>query len=197
MAGIKRFLILISLVMTGALAGCVKAPPTPTYPDITFEHLSPMYLNVGEIRIVDEFRAPLQRPHVEHELPVSLNQAIRNWVRDRLKTTGNSGAVAIVTIKDASALEKELEKEKGLRGLVTKDQSELYEFHALVEIRVNDISGSSAVATAEARRSKSVPEGITLNQREQMYYAQVKALMQAFDVEMERNIRAYMGAYLR
>ncbi|WP_334130352.1 hypothetical protein [Sneathiella sp.] len=197
MAGIKRFLIAVSLLMTGVLAGCVQAPPQPSYPDITFQHLRPIYLDVGEIRIVDEFRAPLQRPHVEHELPVSINHAIRNWVSDRLKTTGNSAAVAIVTIRDASALEKELDKAAGLRGLVTKSQSELYEFHALVEVKVNEISGAYAVATAEVTRSKSVPEGITLNEREKMYYTQVNALMQAFDQEMEKNIRAYMGTYLR
>ncbi|MAL79443.1 MAG: hypothetical protein CMN55_10070 [Sneathiella sp.] len=197
MAGIRRFLTVVSLIMAGVLTGCVEAPPTPSYPDITFKHLRPLYLDVGEIRIVDEFRPPLQRPHVEHELPVSINQSIRNWVQDRLQTTGNSGAVAIVTIKDASAVEKELSKETGLKGLVTKSQSELYEFHALVEIKINEISGSSAVVTAEATRSKSVPEGITLNEREKMYYTQVEALMRAFDQELEKNIRAFMGAYLR
>ena len=186
MAGIRRFLTVVSLIMAGVLAGCVEAPPTPSYPDITFKHLRPLYLDVGEVRIVDEFRPPLQRPHVEHELPVSINQSIRNWVQDRLQTTGNS-----------SAVEKELSKETGLKGLVTKSQSELYEFHALVEIKINEISGSSAVVTAEATRSKSVPEGITLNEREKMYYTQVKALMQAFDQELEKNIRSFMGSYLR
>lgn len=197
MAGIWRFLAIATLLMTAALAGCAKAPPNPVYPEITFQHLNPLYLNVGEIKIVDEFRPPLKLPHVEHELPVSINQSLRNWVRDRLRTTGNSGAVATITIKDASAVEKSLQKETGLKGVITKDQSELYEFHLLVELKITEISGSSAFVTAEAIRTKSVPEGITLNQREKMYFTQVEALMRAFDPEMEKNIRTFMGAYLR
>ncbi|MDF2366281.1 hypothetical protein [Sneathiella sp.] len=197
MAGLRRFLTTLSLLMTTALLGCVEAPPNPVYPEITFQHLNPLYLNVGEIKIVDEFTPPLKHPHVEHELPVSINQSVRNWVRDRLRTTGNSGAVATVTIKDASAVEKGLEKETGLKGMITKDQSELYVFHVLVELKITEISGSSAFVTAEATRSKSVPEGITLNQREKTYFTQVEALMQAFDKEMEKNIRTFMGEYLR
>lgn len=197
MAGLRRFLTILSLLMTTTLFGCVDAPPNPVYPEITFQHLNPLYLNVGEIKIVDEFTPPLKHPHVEHELPVSIDQSVRNWVRDRLRTTGNSGAVATITIKDASAVEKTLEKDTGLKGLITKDQSELYVFHLLVELKVTEISGSSAFVTAEATRTKSVPEGVSLNEREKTYFTQVEALMRAFDKEMEKNIRTFMGEYLR
>jgi hypothetical protein len=197
MTSLRRFLTALSLLMTTALFGCAEAPPNPVYPEITFQHLNPLYLNVGEIKIVDEFTPPLKHPHVEHELPVSIDQSVRNWVRDRLRTTGNSGAVATVTIKDASAVEKGLEKETGLKGIITKDQSELYLFHLLVELKITEISGSSAFVTAEATRTKSVPEGITLNEREKTYFTQVEALMRAFDEEMEKNIRKFMGEYLR
>ncbi|MAZ03574.1 MAG: hypothetical protein CMN56_10580 [Sneathiella sp.] len=197
MAGLRRLLTIATLLLPTLLFGCAAPPPNPVYPEITFQHLNPLYLNVGEIKIVDEFTPPLKPPHVEHELPVSIDQTVRNWVRDRLRTTGNSGAVATVTIKDASAVEKGLEKETGLKGLITKDQSELYEFHVLVELKIMEISGSSAFVTAEATRTKSVAEGITLNQREKTYFDQVEALMRAFDPEMEKNIRAFMGAYLR
>lgn len=197
MAGLRRFLTILSLLMTTTLFGCVDAPPNPVYPEITFQHLNPLYLNVGEIKIVDEFTPPLKHPHVEHELPVSIDQSVRNWVRDRLRTTGNSGAVATITIKDASAVEESLEKDTGLKGLITKDQSELYVFHLLVELKVTEISGSSAFVTAEATRTKSVPEGVSLNEREKTYFTQVEALMRAFDKEMEKNIRTFMGEYLR
>ena len=66
-----------------------------------------------------------------------------------------------------------------------------------MELKITEISGSSAFVTAEATRTKSVAEGITLNQREKTYFNQVEALMRAFDPEMEKNIRTFMGAYLR
>ncbi|MCR9214079.1 MAG: hypothetical protein NXI13_10205 [Proteobacteria bacterium] len=197
MAAAHRIVTVLTLLAVVVLAGCAKAPPSPTYPEITFQHLNPLRLNVSEIKVINEFTPPLKLPHVEHELPVKIDQSVRNWVRDRLVAVGTSGSVATVTIKDASAVEKPLPKESGLKGLVTKNQSELYEFHVLVEVKITEISGSSGFVTAEATRTKSVPEGITLNQREKTYYVQVEALMQAFDQEMEKNIRTFLGGYLR
>ncbi|TNE35615.1 MAG: hypothetical protein EP348_08480, partial [Alphaproteobacteria bacterium] len=138
MTAMRHIATAFALLMTVVLAGCVKTPPTPTYPEITFQHLQPLYLNVGEIKVVNEFKSPLKPPHVEQELPVSIDQSVRNWVRDRLRTSGNSGAVATVTIKDASAVETELQKETGLKGMITKDQAQLYKFHVLVELKITD-----------------------------------------------------------
>ena len=181
MTAARQVVAIFAILAVTVLSGCVPAPPNPTYPEITFQHLNPLRLNVSEIKVVNDFVPPLKLPHVEHELPVKIDQSVQNWVRDRLVAVGNTGAVATVTIKDASAVEKPLEKGSGLKGLVTKDQSELYEFHVLVELKITEISGSSGFVTAEATRTKSVPEGITLNQREKTYFIQVEALMQAFD----------------
>lgn len=197
MTGLRPMVKILALLMTIALVGCAKAPPNPTYPEITFQHLNPLRLNVSEIKVVNEFVPPLKLPNVEHELPVKIDQSVRNWVRDRLVAVGTGGSVATITIKDASVIEKPLSKTTGLKGIVTKDQAELYEFHVLVEVKITEISGSSGFVTAEATRSKSVPEGITLNQREKTYFIQVQALMQAFDQEMEKNIRTFLGSYLR
>ncbi len=179
------------------LAACSTAPQRQSYADITFQHLSQIKLDVGEIKVVNEFKAPLKPPHVEHELPVKIDQSIRRWVRDRLQPVGSSGSYAVLTIKDASAIEQSMEKTSGLKGLFTKDQSELYKFHIAVELNVVSINGSKALATAEAIRSKSVPEDITLNDRERMYFEQTEILMQEFDLEMEKNIRAFLGQYIR
>lgn len=197
MIRMRHVITALTLMIVVILAGCAKAPPVPTYPEITFQHLNPIMLNVSEIKIVNEFRPTLKAPNVEHELPVKIDQSVRNWVRDRLQAAGNSGAVATVTIKDASAVEERLEKQGGIKGVVTTSQSELYKFHVLVEVKVSEISGASGFVTAEATRTKSVPEGITLNQREQTFYTQVDALMQGFDVEMEKNIRSFLGNYIR
>ncbi|MBL4906370.1 MAG: hypothetical protein JKX94_02885 [Sneathiella sp.] len=179
------------------LAACTTAPQKQVYADITFQHLSPIKLDVGEIKIVNEFKPSLKSPHVEHELPVKIDQSVQRWVRDRLEAVGGSGAYAVLTIKDASAVEVSLDKTKGLKGVFTKDQSELYTFHIAVELQVVDINGSKGLATAEVRRSKSVPEDITLNNREKMYFELTEILMQDFDVEMEKNIRAFLKDFIR
>ncbi|GLQ05351.1 hypothetical protein [Sneathiella chinensis] len=197
MIKLNRIVLMVGAALALVLSGCVSTPEKQTFADITFQHLTPINLDVGEIRVVNDFRAPLKAPHVEHELPVKIDQSVTRWVRDRLKAVGNSGSVAVVTIKDASAVETSLEKTTGLSGLVTRDQAELYTFQVDVDLQIQTISGSRGFANAVAKRQKSVPEDISLNDREQVYYGQVERLMQDFDLEMEKNIRQFMSAFVR
>lgn len=179
------------------LAACVTTPDRPTYAEITFQHLAPLRLDVGEIKIVNEYRSPLKAPNVEHELPVKIEDSLRNWVRDRVQVTGNQNAFAVFTIKEASVIEKPLEKKTGISGLFTTDQSERYEFRVAAEIKVQEVNGNRAIATADASRMKTVPEDITLNNREMVYFEQTEIMMREFDVQMEKNVRQFLGNFLR
>ncbi len=186
---------LIGLILT-FLSACVLTPPSPAYPEITFQHLLPINLAVSDIKIVNEYQAPHKAPNVEHEFPVSLDGSVRNWVRDRLRKAGGS-SVATITIKDASAVEVPLKKSKGMKGLVTKDQSERYDVRIMVEIAIKDISGSSGFVASEANRSRSVPEDISLNNRHKVYFELTEEVMQDFDAEMEKNIRQFLADFVR
>lgn len=179
------------------LAACITTPEKPRYAEITFQHLAPLRLDVGEIRVVNEYRAPLKSPNVEHELPVKIDQSVRRWVQDRLQAVGGSGAYAVVTIKDASALEKPLPKTAGFKGLFTKDQSELYEFNVRAEIQIIDINGNKGLAIAQSQRSRSLSEEATLNERDALYFELTESLMRDFDLEMEKNIRSFLGQFVR
>lgn len=179
------------------LSACITTPEKPRYAEITFQHLAPLRLDVGEIRVVNEYRAPLKAPNVEHELPVKIDQSVRRWVEDRLQAVGGSGAYAVVTIKDASAIEKTLPKTSGFKGLFTKDQSELYEFKVHAEIQIVDINGSKGLAIAQSQRSRSLSEEATLNERDALYFELTESLMQDFDQEMEKNIRSFLGHFIR
>lgn len=178
------------------MTACTTTPPAPAYPEITFQHLLPLNLAVSEIRIVNEYQPPLKSPNVEHEFPVSLDGSLRSWVRDRLRRAGGT-AVATVTIRDASAIEVPLKKLKGLKGLVTKDQSERYDVRVMVDLKIQDISGASGFVTSEARRSRTVAEDISLNGRHKVYFELTEEVMQDFDAEMEKNIRQFLKDFIR
>lgn len=193
----QSFVRYVPLVFVVVFAGCTTAPDKPEYADITFRHLAPLKLDVGEIKVVSEFQSTFKSPHVEHELPVKIDQSVRRWAQDRLQAVGNASAYAVLTIKDASVVEKSLEKSTGVTGLFTKDQSELYEFHVNAELKIVNVNGSTGFVTAEALRTKSVDEDITLNDRERVYYRQTEVLMRDFDAEMEKNIRNFLGRFLR
>ncbi len=191
---IQRLILLLGLIF---LSACVTTPERPSYADITFQHLTPIKLDVGEIRVVNEYRSPLKAPNVEHELPVKIDQSVRRWTNERLQAVGGSGSYAVLTIKDASALERDLPKTSGLKGLFTKDQAALYQFNVSAEIQIVSINGAKGLAMAVAKREKSLSEEATLNERDRMYFDQTEKLMQDFDLEMEKNIRAFLGSFVR
>jgi len=196
MKRIGQLVVLASLAL--GLAACPQRPPeTVSWPDITFTHLRPIEFDVAEIKIVTPYREPIEPPHVGEQFPVSPSRAARNWAEDRLRAVGRRGTVT-VTIQESSAVEELLEPSRGLKGLLTMEQSEKYLVVIAMEIKALDPVGPrSASATARTRKSNTVREDATLDEREQIWYVLTKDTMADFDTAMERQIRATLGSFLK
>lgn len=196
--GIWRVIVLAGVIgVSSALAGCANTPDKPTYAEITFRHLEPILLDVGEIRVENAYKPPLTAPNVEHELPVKIDATIRRWASDRLRAVGKADAYAVLTIKEASVIEKPLKTVKGLSGFFTNDQSERYDFKISAELKIVTINGAKGLVTVEANRTKTVPENITLNAREMMYFERTEVLLSDFNTQMEKNIQTYLSKFLK
>ena len=86
--------------------------------------------------------------------------------------------------------------ESGLSGVVTIDQSERYTAHIEVEIQILEGSRQAASLRAEATRSITVAEDISLSEREQIWFRLTENTMSDLDVELEKTIREVFGGYL-
>ena len=187
----------IMIVMLLAAAGCETAVGPRSFPEQTFRHLPPISLDVAKIEIVLFFEPPLKAPHVEHEMPVPPHKAIKRWVVDRIRTVGISGQ-AVLTVRDASVVEKRLEPLGGIRGTFTKEQAERYD--ARVEVEISAVGGRglrSAKAMTTSSRSRTVPEDISLRQRQVLWYELTERVMQDFDRTFEAQIRKHLAAFLK
>jgi hypothetical protein len=180
------------------LAACASKPPAPvSWPDITFTHLQPIEFNVAEIKIRTPYREPIDPPHVGEQFPVSPSRAARNWAEDRLRAVGRRGTLT-VTILESGAVEEQLKSSGGLKGLLTYEQSEKYLVVIAMEFKALDPVGPrAATATARTRKSTTVREDATLEEREQIWYTLTKESMAAFDEAMERQIRTTLGSFLK
>ncbi|WP_025897714.1 hypothetical protein [Sneathiella glossodoripedis] len=197
MMEIRKFITGFSLAaLVLLLAACAETPRAPDYAEITFRHLPSIKLNVGEIRFVREYVSPLKSPNVEHEMPVKIDSSIEEWVQQRLVAAGTPAAYAVVTLKDASVIETDLEKSTGLSALWKTDQSEKYDFRVEVEVQVVTVNGSKAFATANAVQSTTMPEDRTLLERDQMFYDKTERLLWDFNREMEKNIYSFLKPHL-
>ena len=162
-----------------------------------FTDKPPIRLDVARIDIVEAYRPPLKPPNVEHLFPVRPPDAARQWARDRLRPAGGAGW-AEATIRNASVTETVLERTKGIRGAFTTDQTERYDAEITISVRIFDQAGNErAYASATARRSQTVAEDITLNDRERAWHRMTAAAMRALDEALERRMRKSLEAFLK
>lgn len=181
-------------------AGCATPPPQNRFPELTYAHLGKFRLDVSQISIVSEYKSPFTPPNIEQDMPVLPEKAMRRWAADRLVATGTPGHTAQFVITDAKVTDTKLPKTQGLRGVFTTDQSDRYDtsFAARIAVRAEPGSfGGTGQATASATRAQTVPEGISVNEREKVWFDLVEATMNDLNAELERQIRAHLSQFLR
>lgn len=193
----RRFVLSLLLPVTAlALAAC-QPPAKPRYPDITFEQLPPIRLDVAEIVVKSAYQEPLEAPHVGEQFPVSPSKAARRWVDDRLQAVGQRGT-ATVTIVESSAVETELKRTEGIKGVFTKDQAQSYEIAIEILIEaVDPVGPRSATASARITRKTSVAEDFTLNEREATWYKLTQDGMNSFNEVMEGQIKKSLSGFTK
>ncbi len=197
-----RAKIFLAMMIVAVMAGaCETAPPASNFPELTYGHLGVIGLDVGSITVVNHYVAPLKRPHVEHLAPVRPAAAMTRWVKDRLRARGqgkSKGNRLKVTIRNARIVETPLSVTGGFRGAFTTDQSHRYDGALEVVIEVFNAAGFQlARIKSNAKRYKTVAEGTPLAVREQVWFEITEAMMKDINGQLEKNIRTYLGNYLR
>lgn len=185
----------IPLLLAGLLAACASEDLGNRFPPITFQNLPDINLDVGDIQIEQAYETPARRPNVDHLFPVQPKNAAVQWAQDRLVARGDRLSFRYI-VRHASAVETELETTKGVKGLLTTDQAARYEVHIVIEMQVLDGRQLQGTAKAEARRSTTVEEGISLAERERAWYRLTEETMDDLDRQLEETIRSAFFPYI-
>lgn len=188
----RRFLLVAVAAL--ALAGCDTPPHRQNFPDVTFQHLQPFRLDVAHVEIVEAYH-PDPANDIADQFPEAPQKVAKQWGMDRLQAVGTSGE-AIYTITLAQATDTGLHRSQGMSAVTNKDQSDRYDLRITVNLEVRSGSGSGAV-TAQAARSQTVAEDMTLNQREGVLFDLLDATMKDLNAQMEQLIPQYLGGFLR
>lgn len=191
----KKLLALIALTL---LAACQNAPQAYVPEPFDFSQKPALRINVAEIRIVENYQAPLRAPNVEHTFPVSPASAIRQWVKQRLVATGTSGVMEVV-IDDASVKEVKLPKTQGIKGLFTDDQEARYDANLRVTLRAftGERAISDATGDVSVSRSRSINEKATVDERARQFHTITREMMTTYDTQAEARLRQYFSKFLR
>jgi hypothetical protein len=190
--------VVMAVAAALALAACETKPPVQKLPEISFADKRAISLNVAELEIVPEFQSPGRKPHIEHLMPVSPENATVRWVKDRLRPMGTAGSGrARVVIRDAKVVEVPLRTDKGFTGLFKEEQAERYDGSLDVAVEITDARGMTiADVVARASRTKTVPEGVSLNERDRVMHEITETLVRDIDAQMDGLIRTYLARWV-
>ncbi len=195
----SRIVRLAGCIAFGAvlLAGCETTVQKPAYPQISFAHLPKLPVNVARVEVENRYVSPAAAPNVEHLFPVSPSASALNWGRDRLSPEG-AGGVARVVLKRASVVEVPLQRTGGIKGAFTTDQSERYDAVMEMAVQMLDESGNvRATVEAATKRSRTVPENLSINEREKVWFEMTENLMADLNAALESQIREHMKSWLK
>lgn len=187
--------IFVILSLGGVLTACAVDDPRNEFADLTYSHLGEIRLDVGDVRIEQAYIMPGKDPNVEHRFPVRPHDAAARWAQDRLEAEGDRLVFRYI-VREASVTETALATQSGVRGLLTTDQSERYEARIVVDMQILDGRQVQATANAEARRSITVPEDISLKEREQVWYKLTEDTMQDLNTQLEETVRSAFFPYI-
>ena len=186
-----------ALFLSLSLTACEKPLPKVNYPQLRFNHLPAIKLDVATIKILEKYQSPLQAPNVEHELPLAPTKAMRSWAEDRLHAAGTSGVARFIII-DASVKAEALAKKKGLKAAFTIDQSTRYRARLSAKLEVETAGGlGRGFAEAKSSRQRTMPEDVSINERDDALYNFVEAAAIDFDKAMVQNIEKFLRPFRR
>jgi hypothetical protein len=189
-----RLIPLSMLALSLGLAACNTPPHRQDFPQITFEHLAPFRLDVAHVEIVQGYR-PDPANDIGNQFPEPPAKVAQQWAQDRLQAVGTQGQ-AIYTITMARSTDTPLKRSQGMAAVTHKDQSDRYDLAISVNLEVQS-GGRSGALTAQAARSQTVREDITLNQREAVLFNLLDATMKDLNTKLEALIPQYVGGFLR
>jgi hypothetical protein len=194
MSDVMRRALIATLV---AVSACAVEVERRDFPEPTWTHLPPITLNVAEIEIIDATQPTGASPNVEHLFPVPPARAAERWARDRLRAGGLANRARFI-IQRAEVVEVGLRRTEGFSGLFTTDQSERYdaELAVLLEIRSDTGARLGQIAT-EVRKSRTVPENASLNERDATWFAITDDLSKLLNAELERGMPLYLGRWVQ
>jgi len=189
--------LLLALLGASLIAACDTPPQRQRFPDITFQHLPPIRLDVAQIEILSGYRSAEHADDNGADFPELPEKLAAEWAHDRLKAVGVRGQ-ATFTIIEARATRTPLPRSSGLNAALKTEQSDRYDLSISVRLEAgNPLQGKSGTVTETVSRSQSVAENMTLNQREVVLFNMLDAAMKDLNGRLERSIPQYLGPLIR
>ena len=186
-----------------ALAAC-QTPPANVLPSLTFSSSPPLPLDVATLMVETPYESgaaapnlqPLSGEPAEDELNEPVSAIVERWARQRFFAVGRSGTARMV-VEQADLRRELLARSRGLRGIVTLDQSDRYSTALAVRMVLENPDGArSGFAWAAVTRSVSMAENVTLAQRQERVFTMMEQAITDLDQRLVAEMREKVSSFV-
>lgn len=177
------------------LAGCQNAPPVTETPQLVFDTLPVINMNVARIEIVDGYQPPMRAPNVDHLFKQPPREVARRVLEKQLVANGSVNTLR-VTIVDASVVKKDLRLTGGVAGFFNNEQSE--EYSSRVHLKFDLLSEENpgnvvADAFVTSERSQTLLEDSSPADRDMAFFNLDEEIMKDLRHGIEGTVRRTFG----
>jgi hypothetical protein len=189
--------LLAATALTLTLAACANAPKDTSVPELTFEQVQKVSLNVAKIEVYDEYDAPGVKPNVEHTLKNPIDISVQRLIEKQLSADGTENVLRAI-IEDASVVEEKLVLPKGVISAFRWDPEFRYNARVVVRFElVNEnapdiVKGSARVT---ANRSATATENLSLAERDRMFFSITENMMKDVSDGLQTIVAGTFGKY--
>ena len=161
------------------------ATPRPQ-PQFAYAAYPRVAVNVAHIKVVNNSHMPMVAPHIEHELPMAVSDALAQWANTRFQPVGPDGTLTI-TINDAQVVRGALTRTTGVQGWFTVDQSEKIAAQATVSLSADGLAmDQRGQGQVSSQRSHTLAEDASLQTRDVVYTKITESLVQDIDANTQK-----------
>jgi hypothetical protein len=182
-----------ALLLGLPLAACASDEPA-TLPRLVqgYRHLTPLRLNVAELVIAEPAAGAVS---ISQPAPLRPDAEMRRMAEERIIPSGTSGSARFV-IRAAEFRRERLAGSGGITAIFAGDPGERLTCRVALLLEVRSAEGQAGQVEAEARRTRTLPEGTSQPARRRAAEEIVRQAMDDLNVEFEFQLRRVLGSWL-
>ena len=182
---IRNFLLISTAVLSLTTAACTSSPVEQQVayvtPELTFEHLTDIPVNVSDIVITSDTQRGSQAWDVANNMQTPPDVAMQRYLRQRYKAVGADG-VLTMNLAKANLYYSEVPHSNSLLSYIPFANEQEHTFEVVVEMENKYLSGlpDRKTSTRFVRRVK-MPPHVTMSYREAKLQRAMELLIRDID----------------
>jgi len=194
---IRHFLLVSTTLFSLGVAGCTSTPVTPqeahVIPDITFEHLRAIPVQVSAITVTSDTQRGAQAWDIADTMITPPDVAMRRYLQQRYTAAGRDGLLDI-DLSRATVEKSSVPNENKLLSFTSLANNDDYTIEIIVDMTTKYVSGQpDRVTSRRFVRKTRMPVNVTMAYREAKLQQTLEEMVRDMDQALTRALSDQLG----